>query len=492
MNVKHVHGGNDMLEKPKISVYTPTYNRAGILKDRAIPSVLAQTFEDFEYIIVSDGSTDNTKEIVESFKDERIRFYEVERAEPHHNHDSEKVWKIEGSNAANFALDKIRGEWIARIDDDDIWTKDHLEKSYAYVMSHDVDFITSKAKDIESPLLQDYLRLYSKFKLKQNPPVGPHSSWFYRNELSIYKYNPNCHKKKWNSVADTDLLECFVGSGIKIGYLDEVLTIITPRPGETEIGLKAVLEKSKKGIAANSQSTTKEVSNRDKLIELWNTPPYSQKELIWEPYLYMNRLVLTRLLCIEELYKLQIQNHGVIMQFGVYHGRDLALLINLRGIYEPFNYTKKIIGFDTFGGLPEFHKNDGKIGAKGDFSVPTQYEEYLEEVLQYHENECPLSHIRKFELIKGDVRESLPRYLEYHPETIISLLYLDMDIYEPTKFVLETIEPYLVKGSIIVFDELNFKAYPGETIAFRESGFSKYRLHTFPIDPTISWLRYGI
>jgi hypothetical protein len=187
------------------------------------------------------------------------------------------------------------------------------------------------------------------------------------------------------------------------------------------------------------------------------------------------------------------------MQFGVYWGRDLALLINLRGIYEPFNYTRKIIGFDTFEGLPELHEKDGEGGNIGDFNVPKDYFEYLEHLLQYHRNECPNSHIEDFELVKGDVKETLPIYLkgtppdykDGHQETVVSLAYLDMDIYEPTLSVLKDIEPYLVKGSVVVFDELNFKAFPGETIAFREAGFNKYTLHTFPIDPTISYIIYG-
>ena len=246
-----------------------------------------------------------------------------------------------------------------------------------------------------------------------------------------------------------------------------------------------------KGIKDHCQSSAKELSNRDFYTELISHSPLKYKDMLWQCYLYLNRQTLTRLLCIHEIYKEAMKTHGTIMQFGVYYGRDLALLINLRGIYEPFNYTRKIIGFDTFEGLPKLHEKDGEMGNYGDFNVPRDYKEYLEDILQYHENECPNSQIKKFELIKGDVRETLPKYLQKHQETVINLAYFDMDIYDPTKIVLDAIEPYLVKGSVVVFDELNFKAFPGETMAFRESGFSKYRLHTFPYDPTISYVIYG-
>lgn len=248
---------------------------------------------------------------------------------------------------------------------------------------------------------------------------------------------------------------------------------------------------NKKGIKWHTQSSDKEISNRDNFINLFEHTPITPKEILWQSYLFLNRQTLARLLVIYEVYKIAMKTHGVIMQFGVYYGRDLALLINLRGMFEGSNYTRKIIGFDTFEGLPTLHEKDGACGNFGDFDVPENYEDYLEAMLKYHEGECYLSQIKKFELVKGDVCETFPKYLEDNPETVIALAYLDMDIYEPTKTVLDIIEPYLVKGSVIVFDELNFKAFPGETIAFRESGFNKYRLHTFPFDPTISYIIWG-
>ncbi len=247
----------------------------------------------------------------------------------------------------------------------------------------------------------------------------------------------------------------------------------------------------KRGVEWNSQSSEKEISNRERFIRLWMESPLPMKEIVWQTYLYMNRQTLSRLICLHEIYKKIIDVPGVIMQFGVHWGRDLVSLINFRGMYEPSKYTRKIIGFDTFEGLPELHEKDGNIGSKGDFSVTEDYIKYLEELLLYHESECYLSHIKKFELVKGDVRETLPIYLEKNRETIIALAYLDLDLYDPTKKVLEIIEPYLIKGSIIAFDELNFKAFPGESIAFRESFSKKYKLHTFNIDPLISYLVYG-
>ena len=72
---------NSLLNKknPKISIILPTYNRSEMLKKRSIPTVLKQNYKNFELIIISDGSTDNTYKVVKSFKDKRIKFFEIDR-----------------------------------------------------------------------------------------------------------------------------------------------------------------------------------------------------------------------------------------------------------------------------------------------------------------------------------------------------------------------------------------------------------------------------
>ena len=77
--------------------------------------------------------------------------------------------------------------------------------------------------------------------------------------------------------------------------------------------------------------------------------------------------------------------------------------------------------------------------------------------------------IKKNKVIKGDAVETLARYLKDNPQTIVSLAYFDFDIYDPTKKCLEMIKPYITKGSILGFDELNDEDSPGETIALMES-----------------------
>jgi hypothetical protein len=223
-------------------------------------------------------------------------------------------------------------------------------------------------------------------------------------------------------------------------------------------------------IKTKTISSSTEQENRKKFFDTFINSPIPDNEKLFNLGLYIKRQDFSKQLFFNEIYQQILNVHGVIMEFGVRWGQNLVTLNNLRGIYEPFNHSRKIIGFDTFEGFPSVDKKDGNhsIIEKGAFSVTKNYELYLEEVLNYHESESPLSHIKKNFLVKGDAVETLEKYLNQHPETIIAFAYFDMDIYEPTKKCLELIKPYLTKGAIIGFDELNDPQFPGETIALRE------------------------
>lgn len=195
----------------------------------------------------------------------------------------------------------------------------------------------------------------------------------------------------------------------------------------------------------------------------------------------LQRQTLSRIIYYEELYKKIVTIPGSILEFGVHWGNTLALLTNLRGIYEPYNYSRKIIGFDTFKGFPSINEKDGDFSEIGDFNIANNYKEILEELLSLHELNSPLPHIKKHELIEGDICETLEPWLENNPHLLISMAIIDVDIYKPTKHILEKIIPRLTKGSLLVFDELNHPKYPGETIALLEKiGLNNLSLRKHP------------
>lgn len=120
---------------PTVSVIIPTYNRANLL-ERAIRSVLSQTYRDFEIIVVDDASTDNTQEMLkERFKQEidygMLRIIRNETS-------------LERSRSRNEAMEISKGEYIALLDDDDIWLPDHLESAVRFLkMEKDVGCVFS-------------------------------------------------------------------------------------------------------------------------------------------------------------------------------------------------------------------------------------------------------------------------------------------------------------------------------------------------------------
>ena len=95
----------------------------------------------------------------------------------------------------------------------------------------------------------------------------------------------------------------------------------------------------------------------------------------------------------------------------------------------------------------------------------------------------------KIFLIKGDATETIPRFLQEHPYIIISLLFIDFDLYEPTKVALQQFIPRMPKGAVLAFDEINNPWWPGETQAILEElDLKKHTLKRFSFDPNISYM----
>lgn len=239
------------------------------------------------------------------------------------------------------------------------------------------------------------------------------------------------------------------------------------------------------------QSTEEELDVVGVQCQLHDASPIPGAERIHNLSLYTPREAVSRMLFFNEMYQKFLTVHGVIMEFGVKWGRDLAHMIALRGLFEPYNFLRTIIGFDTFEGLAGTGALDGDyVGAvEGNYAVGADYQVHLERALAAQEAQCPIPQIRKFELVKGDASKKLPEYLAAHPETVVAFAYFDMDIYEPTRACLAALRPYLTKGSILAFDEVGRRRWPGETIALRETlGFDFSSLQRVPYDPCISYM----
>ena len=248
-----------------------------------------------------------------------------------------------------------------------------------------------------------------------------------------------------------------------------------------------MIQHSREEVKVRASSASSSLCQyRERFLKDFQACPIPDNEFMQNLGLFLSRNNLQKILYLNELYQKIINVHGVVIEFGVRWGQNLALFESFRGIYEPYNFNRKIVGFDTFSGFPSVHEKDGTadVITPGAFGVVDGYETYLQKVLDYHEQESPYSHIKKYELVKGDATITLEQYLVENPETIIAMAYFDLDLYEPTKKCLELIRPYLTKGSIIGFDELNLHDFPGETIALKEVfGLDKYPIVRSPLNP---------
>ncbi len=206
---------------------------------------------------------------------------------------------------------------------------------------------------------------------------------------------------------------------------------------------------------------------------------------------YATRQALAKFLTKHELFKQILHINGSIVEAGVLHGGGTLTWAKLSSIFEPTNHTRKVIGFDTFEGFPSISDKDergtdGSLIKVGELQGST-YESVTEAISIYDENR-PLSHIQKVELVKGDIAKTAPAYIADNPHLVVALLYLDVDLHEPTKVMLETFLPRMPKGALIVFDELNAKMFPGETVAVDEVlGIGNLAIKRFPFDSYVSY-----
>ena len=208
---------------------------------------------------------------------------------------------------------------------------------------------------------------------------------------------------------------------------------------------------------------------------------------------YVRRQDISRFLAKNELFKAQIDAPGVIIECGTYIGQGLMTFSQLSSIYEPYNHTRKIIGFDTFRGFPSVNKKDLNKEYKwseGDLYTIDNIEDEIKKAIELHDSNRPIKHIEKTQLIPGDATKTIPKFIQENKHLVISMLYLDFDIYDPTKVAIDNFISRIPKGGIIAFDELNAGNCPGETMALLDSiGIQKLKLQKTPFDPYISFAK---
>lgn len=153
---------------------------------------------------------------------------------------------------------------------------------------------------------------------------------------------------------------------------------------------------------------------------------------------------------------------GEIVECGVFKGCSLSRFIKFRSLFE-HDFSRKIIGLDIFGKFPEAdlpadrEKRDAFIAQAGAMGISKVEFEHLLREQGLHKN---------VELIEGDIRQTALQYLNDNPQLKISLLHIDVDLYEATKVALETFYPAVASGGIVILDD--YAAFPGANKAIDE------------------------
>jgi hypothetical protein len=208
---------------------------------------------------------------------------------------------------------------------------------------------------------------------------------------------------------------------------------------------------------------------------------------------YVRRQHLTRLFTLYELFKRVLRVKGSVVECGVNRGYGLMAWAKISAVLEPANLTRRIYGFDSFAGFPAISEKD-RTGSAWQTAEPgglhaDSFSE-LQKLIELYDKDRFLGHIQKVELIKGDATETIPRFIAEHPHLVVSLLFLDFDLYEPTRAALEAFVPRMPRGGVIAFDELDNPLWPGETLAALDTlGLGRLRLQRFEFDPYIAYAR---
>lgn len=241
-----------------------------------------------------------------------------------------------------------------------------------------------------------------------------------------------------------------------------------------------------------NRQTPADLNAMDAYEELFESTPGSVLSKLENFAKHVRRQRISKFLAHSEIFRQQLDVHGSVLDLGVNAGQSLFSWAHLSAIFEPVNYTRLIIGFDTFAGIPDVTAEDTTGLApspnltKGGFA----YDDIasLRRAASAFDANRFLGHIPKIDLVKGDILQTLPAYLEDNQHLVVSLLHLDMDVFEPTKLALELVTPRMPKGAIIVFDEVNQRPYPGETRAVMDSlGVSALRLQRFTWETGLSY-----
>lgn len=199
-------------------------------------------------------------------------------------------------------------------------------------------------------------------------------------------------------------------------------------------------------------------------------------------YLTSHVTRLAKMLAHYELYKSIVNLPGHIVECGVYKGASLVRFSTFREILES-PYSRKVIGLDAFGKFPDQERT-------ADQEFIEKFEREGGHGISIEELKRVFTHksLANYELVQGDLCDTIPKYLSEHPELKVALLHIDVDVYKPSTVILNELYERVVRGGLVVFDD--FGTVAGETQAIDEFFEGKEVLiEKLPISHIPSYIR---
>jgi len=197
------------------------------------------------------------------------------------------------------------------------------------------------------------------------------------------------------------------------------------------------------------------------------------KTEVWKNFqIYVRRTFLKKFLAHYELFRLTIDLPGDIVELGVFRGASLMSWANFMEIRNMGDRHKKVVGFDNFQGFTSLDAKDGALSGDvqktiGGFDSGS-FEPALREAISIFDSDRFIPYKPRVHLVKGNVEETVPKYVSENPGMRISLLHFDVDLYRPTMVALEHLWPLVVSGGILAFDEYGIPPWEGESRAVDE------------------------
>ena len=222
----------------KVSIPIATYDRIDVLLGRTLPSILQQTHQDIEVIVVGDGTPTPLWEAVEALRDPRVRVERLRRR-TRYPADPLSLWMVAGWRARNLGARLATGDWILWMSDDDILPERAIESLLAVARrSPDVDLVSGeKQAGTVEPRRVTLANTDHGLSMKV---VG--MPLLCRWTLAAFRWNRHSWRKRWNRPCDFDLLERMGRRGVRMDVTEDLVVIHPEVAGTGLIGSRGAIE----------------------------------------------------------------------------------------------------------------------------------------------------------------------------------------------------------------------------------------------------------